>query len=245
LIVLSLSLIGGFRAHLGPRPLALSRKAQALLAYLALAPGEPHPRGRLAGLLWGDGANEHVRKRLGQTLSELRRALGPRSEDYIAVDDDWVELCAADLQVDVAALRRLAAEGNMAALREAAVLCRGEFLEGLSLPEPTFEAWLIGERARVHGLAVQVLSALLARQVAENDAAGAIETGLRALALDPLCEHIHRAIMRIYAGQGRRDEALRQYQTCVDALRRDLGVEPDAETRQLQQEIASQSTWPG
>jgi DNA-binding SARP family transcriptional activator len=241
MIVLSLSLIGGFRAHLGPRPLALSRKAQALLAYLSLAPGEPHPRARLAALLWGDGTNEHARNRLGQTLSELRRALGARSDDYIAVDDNWVELCEADLQVDVAALRRLAAEGDTAALGEAAVLCRGEFLEGLSFPEPTFKSWLLAERARVHELAVRVLSALLARQVAVGDTAGAIDTGLRALALDPVNEHIHRSLMRIYAGQGRRDEALRQYQACVDTLHRDLGVEPEAETQELQQEIASQS----
>src|SRR5262249_1652843 len=37
--------------------------------------------------------------------------------------------------------------------------------------------------------------------------------------------------------QGRRGEALRQYRLCVDALQRELGVEPQAETRRLYQEI--------
>src|SRR5262249_20227305 len=47
----------------------------------------------------------------------------------------------------------------------------------------------------------------------------------------------HRTLMRIYARQGRRDAALRQYQSCVDTLRRELSVEPETETRELYQEI--------
>ena len=43
--------------------------------------------------------------------------------------------------------------------------------------------------------------------------------------------------MRLYVRDGRRDAALRQYQSCVDTLRRELSVEPEAETRQLYQEV--------
>ncbi len=43
--------------------------------------------------------------------------------------------------------------------------------------------------------------------------------------------------MRLYAGLGRREAALRQYQLCVDALKRELGAQPEAETTQLYQEI--------
>jgi predicted ATPase len=43
--------------------------------------------------------------------------------------------------------------------------------------------------------------------------------------------------MRLYAQAGRRGAALRQYQQCVEVLQRELGVEPEAETRQLYQEI--------
>jgi AAA ATPase domain/Bacterial transcriptional activator domain len=42
---------------------------------------------------------------------------------------------------------------------------------------------------------------------------------------------------RSSSGRGRRDAALGQYQSCVDTLRRELSVEPEAETRQLYQEI--------
>jgi len=42
---------------------------------------------------------------------------------------------------------------------------------------------------------------------------------------------------QLYAQLARPDAALRQYQTCVDALHRDLGVEPKEETRQLSHDI--------
>src|SRR6185369_6712653 len=50
---LSLTLLGGFRAMLGSRELVVPlRKARAMLGYLALYPGQPHTRAKLATLLW-------------------------------------------------------------------------------------------------------------------------------------------------------------------------------------------------
>ncbi len=65
----------------------------------------------------------------------------------------------------------------------------------------------------------------------------AIRTALRLVALDLLQEVAHRALMRLYARAGRRGAALRQYQECVSVVQRELGAEPEAETRQLYQSI--------
>ncbi len=48
--------------------------------------------------------------------------------------------------------------------------------------------------------------------------------------------------MRLHAQLGQRGAALRQYQDCVNVLQRELGVEPEAETRQFYQEILQQRT---
>jgi DNA-binding SARP family transcriptional activator len=54
--LLRVQLFGGFRARLesGPVVRMPTRKAEALLAYLALPAGQPHPRDKLASLLWGE-----------------------------------------------------------------------------------------------------------------------------------------------------------------------------------------------
>ncbi len=57
-----------------------------------------------------------------------------------------------------------------------------------------------------------------------------------------LSEIGQRALIRAYAHAGRRPEALRQYRTCAEILKRELGVAPDAETQALANEIAHAGT---
>ena len=238
--VLTLSLLGGFRARLDDRSLTLSKKAQALLAHLALSPGQTQSRARLAGLLWGDRADEQARNSLRQTLFELRRVLGPAGERCLAADYERVALDPINLSVDVLELERLTEEDTLAALERGAALYGGELLAGLMVKDSAFESWLAGERERLRELGLRVLGALLARQSAAGLPERAIETALRLLALDPLQETAHRALMRLYAAQGRGAAALRRYQVCVEALWRELRVEPEPETKQLYQEILAQ-----
>ncbi len=55
--------------------------------------------------------------------------------------------------------------------------------------------------------------------------------------LDDLNEAAHRAIMRIYAGMGERNRALRQYEVCAQVLKSELGIEPQPETTALLERI--------
>ena len=86
------------------------------------------------------------------------------------------------------------------------------------------------------------LARLLAHQRKAGQLKAAIVTAHRLLALDRLHEPVHRTLMRLHAQLGQRGAALRQYQDCVNVLQRELGVEPEAETRQLYQEILRQRT---
>ena len=235
---LRLTLLGAFEAELEGAALVLpSRKTQALLAYLALPLGQAHPRDKLAGLLWGDMPDAQARGNLRHALSRLRKALPAGARPGLLLDGPSVALDPSVVDVDVAHFERLAADGRPPALEQLAALYRGDLLAGLALPERPFEDWLTSERERLHELALQAFARLLTHQQRAGAAEPAVQTGLRLLALDPLQEPVHRALMRLYARLGRREAALRQFQLCVDTLKRELGAAPEAETHQLHQEI--------
>src|SRR5262244_749838 len=234
---LQLRLLGGFDLQAGPGqavPIRL-KKAQALLAYLACHPGQSRPRDKLATLLWPEMDDWQARANLRKVLFVLRRGLSVISPS-LRLDEDTVTLDTAALDVDVLAFQRLARRADPEALQQAVDLYRGDLLEGLGVTEAPFEEWLAAERERLREFALEALAKLLAHQT-KSEASDAVATALRLLALDPLQEAVHRALMRLYVRDGRRDAALRQYQSCVDTLRRELSVEPEAETRQLYQEI--------
>ena len=48
---------------------------------------------------------------------------------------------------------------------------------------------------------------------------------------------MHRTLMRLYLQSGDVVNALQQYETCARLLKRELRIEPDAETKALQREI--------
>jgi DNA-binding SARP family transcriptional activator len=232
---LSVTLLGGFHVRSDAGPLTVpTRKAQALLAYLAVPAGHPHPRDKLASLLWGDTADEQARNSFRQALSTLRKALPPGS---LVAEAETVALDPAAAEVDVAVFERRVAEATPGALAEAAALYQGDLLAGLALKEAPFEEWLLSERERLRELALEGLAKLLAHRRSAGQTEPAIQTGLKLLTLDPLQEPVHRMLMRLYAEAGRRGAALRQYQQCVAVLQRELDVEPEAETKQLYQEI--------
>jgi len=242
----SLGLLGGFQLRLGggARVLIPSKKAQALLAYLALQPRQPHFRDKLATLLWSEMAERQARHGLRQALVSLRRVFAKARTRPLLIEGDTVALDRSTVDVDVAAFERLACRATRAALEQAVGLYRGELLEGLSIREAPFDQWLAGERSRLRELALDALTRLLAEQMKSRADEAAIQTASRLLLLDPIQEIGHRALMRLYARQGRRGSALRQYRACVDLLERELGAEPEKETKELYRQILQQWSRP-
>src|SRR5262245_48614266 len=236
---LILTLLGGFRARLDPGPpLALpTRKARALLSYLALPAGSAHPRDKLATLLWGSTKETTARTSLRQTLYALRKSLQGADPQPLLMSGETVALDPDGMTIDVREFEARAAESTPSALAEAAALYQGDLLEGLTVEEQPFEDWLLGHRDRLREVALKSFAGLLAHRRAAGSNDSAIQTALRLLELDPLQESVHRTLMQLYVETGRRGSALRQYQFCVAALQRELRTEPEAETKALYHEI--------
>ena len=74
---LQFELFGGFELCLAAGDVVRlpTRKSRALLAYLAIPPGQLHSREELATLLWGERAEKQARHSLSQELSSIRKAL--------------------------------------------------------------------------------------------------------------------------------------------------------------------------
>ncbi|WP_150282146.1 hypothetical protein [Salipiger aestuarii] len=113
----------------GGEILSLGRKAQALIAILAIHRGRAVPRGRLQDLLWSLSGPAHGRDSLKKCLRQLREALG---EDLLVMRADGVALRTDALACDLDA----AEDGAM-------------FLEGLEVCDPEFDDWLRDMRVRL------------------------------------------------------------------------------------------------
>ena len=236
---LDVRLLGGFEARLDSgQKIALStRKAEALLAYLALAPGKARSRDQLADLLWSDRAGAQAKSSLRQALTALRRGLQENGSPVLATEGESVALDAGAVAVDVLEFERLAGNGSNGNLVRAERLYQGPLLDGLTVRDPSFNEWLTQERARLHELAVQAVERLLAGLLRAGDHEAAVATAQRLQALDPLRESTYRTLMRLYAEQDQRGLAARQFERCRDVLARELGVEPAPATRRLYKEI--------
>lgn len=129
--MLKLSIFGTFRVAdaSGNEIPVKSRKARALLAYLALPPGKPRSREQIMALLWSDRGDQHARSSLRQALSGLRKDLGEERLSVLRITDDALTLDPAGIVVEPAS------PGDV-------------LLDGLHLTDPAFEEWLRDERLR-------------------------------------------------------------------------------------------------
>lgn len=232
--LVQLNLFGGFglRRSDGGEVRLPTRKAEALLAYLACHPGEKQPRDRLTAMLWGDRGDRQARHSLSQTLLSIRQAF-EGADALLMVERETVAACAEAVTSDVLDFQRLIDSED--GLRSALDLYRGEFLDGFNMREAGFEEWITEERARLHGRAFEAFLALADRQHAANDWSDAIATLNSAIRFDPLAEEAYRRLMRLQIDNGLCNDAIRTYRGLVETLRRELKTQPDPTTTAIYQ----------
>jgi DNA-binding SARP family transcriptional activator/predicted ATPase/tetratricopeptide (TPR) repeat protein len=247
---LKLFLLGAPNVELDGQPADISRrKAIALMAYLAVE-GQPHTRDELATLFWPDYESSQSYAYLRRALWEINNALG---KGWLETDRDQVEIGGAgELWLDVAAFETALAggraeqgpAGELERLAAAVSLYKGDFMAGFSLADaPQFDMWQRFTSERLRRQYAQALERLVAGLEGQGELEPAIEYAGHWLALDPLHEPAHRALMRLYAAAGQRAAAIRQYEAAAAILDDELGLAPEAETTALHDQIA-QGQWP-
>jgi DNA-binding SARP family transcriptional activator len=230
--MLQVKLLGQFSIAINDEPIDLpSRPAQALLAYLILNAGTAIRREKLAGLLWPDASEANARSNLRHALWRIRKALGG---DYLIADDLTITFNAeAAYQLDVAVLDyNTRSNPSTEALMACVSVYAGEFLPGF------YEDWIALERERWQATFERKIEQLLERLIAERRWRETLEWAEHWIAQGQVPEAAYRALLAAHYQLGNSAHIAAVYQRCVEALRKELDVEPSEATRTLYRQLS-------
>jgi DNA-binding SARP family transcriptional activator/predicted ATPase len=252
---LEIVLLGAFQVSRDGNPITKfeTDPARALLVYLVVHPGIPFRREVLADLLWPDQPRSEALHVLRQTLNRLRRAIGSQESDpsFLQITRQTIEFnpdgdywLDTDVFTGLTATirehshRRLeACRTCMQRLTQAADLYRGDLLSGFNLDSLPFQEWLTMEREHLHRQAMETFYYLATCHNQRGEYKQAQHYARRQLKLEPWREEAHRQLMVALSLSGQRSAALAQYEACRHTLSEELGVEPEAETTTLYEQV--------
>ncbi|HEU4784985.1 MAG TPA: NB-ARC domain-containing protein [Ktedonobacterales bacterium] len=223
------------------------RKAIALAAHLACAEYR-QSRDVLADMFWPDLDRDHGRSALRSALLALST---PITVDWIEADRTTVGLKRDAVWVDIHTFST-SLSGDDTHGHSVASLCaqcapqveqaigsyQSGFMMGFSLSDCVdFENWQISQRESLRRELADALRRLSGYYAEMHRYAEAIKYTQMWLATDPLHEPALRQLMRHYAKNGQRAEALRQYRQYADLLNAELATPPEDETTSLYEDI--------
>jgi len=230
--MLTIRLLGPVSLSYNGRPVRLpNRKAQAIVAYLALNDLPAERRALLAGLLWSEYGQNNALTSLRQTLLELRRAMQDVGCPALTPSHSHVVLDRTVLRLDITDIIAAVSIGEVpdSLLRQAHV--SETLLDGFEDLDPAFGDWLGSQRHVFH----QRLSLAMAKRLADATVPPSAHRPLAeaALLLDPTNEEACRLVMLAAAQAGETAAALRAYDELYRVLDTDHDMEPSHETQAL------------
>jgi DNA-binding SARP family transcriptional activator len=238
--LLRVRLLGGFRvdrSEVRQSPVWPRRSAKTLTKLLASHPEHALHREQVIDVLWPDMDVESALNSFGKALHAARRVLEPglqRRQDsaYLRLTDSMLVLNAERVIVDADVFERLAEDavrrGEVEAYETALTAYGGELL-----PEDRYESWCSERRTALAETHVRLLLGLAEAYERGGACKEAAERLRDVLRQDPTREVAHRQLMRLYARMGIPDQALRQFRSCQEVLRRELDLAPQPETISL------------
>src|SRR6478609_7796590 len=169
----------------------------------------PPTRARLAALLFSEA--DDPGRALRWCLAEIRRGLG---EDGSVDGEPVVLTLSQSVSTDIDIILR----GGWRRAIELPEL-GADLLEGIGFPgADSFAIWLLSAQRRI---------------------AAAIGLAVRAIGMNPLDEHHHALLIRLYRMAGDDARAAKQFAACTEILDRELGVAPGPAVLAALQEVRS------
>jgi serine/threonine-protein kinase len=219
--------LGGFAlegtsgAAMAPLP---KRRAEAVLAVLAVGGEMGLTRDRVIALLWPESDVGHSRHGLRDALHSIRRAFGPGA---VHTAGDRLRLDPNAIGSDVLAFSQALASGRHA---EAVRVYGGPLLDGFHVDGAAeFERWVDRERTRLARQCLEALEHLATaaeRREAWNEA---VSWWARAVEHDPVNSRLVLRHASALVAMGDRANAIKVAERHVHRLRDELDLDPDRE----------------
>jgi ATP/maltotriose-dependent transcriptional regulator MalT/two-component SAPR family response regulator len=223
-----------------------TRRARDIFCYIATARHRRVDKDVLIDTFWADEDLDAVEKNFHPTISHIRKALNSRQsfkQNYLVFRDGAYQLNpelaysidTEEFEAHIAAAeeakREKDARAFRASLEAAHALYRGEFMAG------AYEDWAEERRHYFSEQFSRVLSALAKLSFQEKSWSSALKFANEALKEDPYREDMHRLVMKVFAAQSKPAAVKEQYESLQAILKKELGVEPAAETRRVYKEL--------
>lgn len=229
--IVTVHLLGGFDVRCDGVSLILPLAGQRVVALLALH-GRALSRAHVAGALWLDSSEERAAASLRSALWRI----GLPGCPLVTTTRQLLSL-APGVAVDLAdsigrahALLGWRSEGSPPGPGDEQRTWRA--LSAQLLPG-WYDDWVIVERERFDQLRLHALEALCDALTAAGRYGPAVEAGHAAVAVEPLRESAHRALVRAHLAEGNRADALHQYELYRKLCVAELGCEPSEQMRAL------------
>lgn len=218
------------------RARTMSRKADALLAYLCASENGEVSRQFAAGLLWSTSSEERARTSLRQAVRSIRHALEMIGFDGFHAYKETLSVDQSRIRVDLKELLSSIREGiqpDTALLHE--LRYGNRILHGCDDLDDSFSAWARVQRQFwgdmfLDAIEKQFRAAEADRQLREDWAKALI-------AFDPSHEPATRYLMHARAVQGNQSGALQAYNALWNTLDEEFDAEPSPETQKLYADI--------
>ena len=248
---LTISVLGAVEIFRDPaRPFApdawVTRRARDILCFIASRRHRRAPKDTIVDTFWGESDFAAVEKNFHPTISHIRKALNskqPLKQNFLLYRDGDYQLNPEfSYRIDTEEFDRLVSEGDAArrarepeafvrAYEGAAALVRGEFMSGC------YDEWAEEQRTYYREMHLRLLEILAATAQKSEDWERSLQLAQRILREDPFREDVHCRVMRAHAALGNRVAVREQYETLRRLLRKELGVEPAAETQKVYKEL--------
>ena len=198
---------------------AAQRHRLALLALVAMAPGQRLSRDKLITYLWPESDSERGRNLLKVSSYVLRTELG---ELALVSEGDDLRLNADVVRTDAVELDAALARGDH---ETALALYKGPFLDGFFLSDaPEFEQWAARERERLAGRYAKALEALAEKAEGQRDPSRAAEWWKVRAVQDPYDSRVALRLMQSLEASGNRAAALQHASVHQRLLEQEYGI---------------------